>query len=101
MKKIPYPVPLLSLLNLHRLSWDITSSFEVSTVAFVFLSSPYIYIYICVCGLARSVGIATGYGLDGPESNSGRDEIFRPSRPALWPTQPPVKMGTGSFPGVK
>ena len=38
-----------------------------------------------------SVGIATDYGLDGPESNSGVDEIFRPSRPALWPTQPPVK----------
>ena len=23
------------------------------------------------------------------------------SRPALWPTQPPCTMGTGSFPGVK
>jgi len=38
-----------------------------------------------------SVGIATDYGLDGPGSNPGRDEIFRPSRPALGPTQPPVK----------
>ena len=41
------------------------------------------------------------YWLDGPGSNSGGNEIFRPSRPALWPTQPPVKMGTGSFLGVK
>jgi len=37
------------------------------------------------------VGIATGYGLDGPGSNPGGDEIFRPSRPALGTTQPPVQ----------
>jgi len=33
-------------------------------------------------GPGRSVGRATGYF---------GDEIFRPSRPALGPTQPPVK----------
>ena len=44
-----------------------------------------------VCGAGSSVGIATDYGLDGPGSNPGEDEIFRPSRPALGPTQPPVK----------
>ena len=38
-----------------------------------------------------SVGIATDYGLDGPGSNPGGDEIFRPSRPALGPTRPPVQ----------
>jgi len=43
-----------------------------------------------LCGPASSVGIATDYGLDGPGSNPGGDEIFRPSRPALGPTQPPV-----------
>ena len=32
-----------------------------------------------------SVGIATDYGLDGPGSNPGGDEIFRPSRQALGP----------------
>jgi len=42
-------------------------------------------------GPGSSVGIATEYGLDGPGSNPGGDEIFRPSRPALGPTQPPVK----------
>ena len=36
------------------------------------------------------------YGLDGPGSNPGGDEIFRPgSHPAS------CKMGTGSIPGVK
>ena len=35
------------------------------------------------------------YGLDGPGSNPGGDEIFRPSRPALGHTQPPVKWVRG------
>ena len=42
-------------------------------------------------GPGSSVGIATNCGLDCPISNSGGDEIFRTSRPALGPTQPPVK----------
>ena len=42
-------------------------------------------------GPGSSVGIATDYGLDDPGSNPGGDEIFRPSRPALGPTQPPLK----------
>ena len=46
---------------------------------------------ITVCGPGSSVGIATDYGLEGPGSNPGRDEILRPSRPALVPTQLPVK----------
>ena len=41
-------------------------------------------------GPGSSVGIATDYGLDGPGSNPGGDEIFRPSRSALGLTQPPV-----------
>jgi len=43
------------------------------------------------CGPGSSVSIVTDYGLDGPGSNPGVDEIFRPPRPALGPTQPPVK----------
>jgi len=54
-----------------------------------------------LCGPDSSVGIATDYGLDGPGSNPGGDEIFRLSRPALGPTQPPVKWGTGYFPGYR
>ena len=42
-------------------------------------------------GPGDSVSIATDHVLDDPGSNSGWDEIFRPSRPALGPTQPPVK----------
>ena len=42
-------------------------------------------------GLGSSVSIATDYGLGGPGSNPGGDEIFRPSRPALGPTQRPIR----------
>ena len=51
---------------------------------------------ICpVGGPGSSVGIATDYVLDGPRSNPGGDEIFRPSGPALGATQPPVKWVPG------
>jgi len=50
-----------------------------------------IYAIYYLLWAGTSVGIATDYGLDGPGSNPGGDEIFHPSRPALGPTQPPVK----------
>jgi len=58
----------------------------------VWICGEHTFIYFTKSGPGSSVGIATDYGLDGPGSNPGWDEIFRPSRPALGPPpQPPVK----------
>ena len=56
------------------------------SVGFTNLYPVQFYIYefflkVSVSGPGSSVGILTDYGLDGPGSNPGGDEIFRPSRP--------------------
>jgi len=52
-------------------------------------------------GPGSSVGIATDYGLDGPGSSLGGDEIFQPVQtgPVAHPAS--CNVGTGSFPGEK
>ena len=53
------------------------------------------------CAPGSSVVIATDYGQEGPGSNPGGDEIFRPSRPALGPTQPLLQCVPGLSRRVK
>jgi len=64
-----------------------------------FLQCPYSY-FIHLLSTFSSVGIATDYGLDGPGSNPGGDEIFRPFRPALGSTSL-LYNGYRVFPGSK
>jgi len=53
-------------------------------------------------GRDSSVGIATNYGLDGPEIESlWRRDFPHLSRPALGPTESPIPCVWGSFLGVK
>ena len=70
-----------------------------------FTDSHWIYsfrsVHNKVCGPGSSVGIVTGYGLDGPGIESRWGEIFRPSGPAPGAHPASCTMGTGSFPGVK
>ena len=67
--------------------WSIQS---LSACTWVLFSSPLPYLKT-TSGSGSSVGIANDYGLDGPESNpGGGDKKFRPSKPTLGPTQPPV-----------
>ena len=56
---------------------------------------------IIICGPCSSVDIATDYGLDGPGSNPGGDEIFPPVQTGPGAHPASCKMGTVSFPGVK
>jgi hypothetical protein len=56
-------------------------------------------VYITPYGPGSSVGIETGYGLDGPgiESRWEGGEIFRTRQDEAHPAS--CTMGTGSFPG--
>jgi hypothetical protein len=65
-------------------------------------SSAYDLYALHIQGRDTVVSIATRYGLDGPRIESRWGKAFpHPSRTALRPTQPPITMGTGSFPRVK
>jgi hypothetical protein len=73
-----------------------SAQFKVSAVArkdnVGFPDVLFMTTYTSLCGPGSVVGIATGYGLDGPGIESRWGTRFSAlSRPALEPTQPPVQ----------
>jgi hypothetical protein len=57
---------------------------------------------VVAVGRDSSVGIATRYRLGGRRVESLWERNFpHPSRPALWPTQPPVQWVARPFPAAK
>jgi len=80
------------LLTYLLTSWS-TVLLEKLTVSQLIKKFPAFYgTQMSISGSGSSVGIVTGYGLDGPgiESLSGRD-FPHLSRTALGPTQPPIQ----------
>jgi hypothetical protein len=77
------------------------SNFPVEYKSHLSLNKVALFCFITLCtavtcGPGSSVGIETGYGLDGPgiESRWGRD-FSHASRPAVRPTQPPIQWVPG------
>ena len=75
--------------------------FVLFNILYVLCRSVYCLCVNVYCTTATPVGIATGYGLDGPgiESQCGRDFPPIQTRPGAHPAS--CTMGTGTFPGVK
>jgi hypothetical protein len=74
----PHPVPVETIHTFTTYTFHFYNIFQ-STPWFMhcFFPSSFAYKYLLTGGPDSSVGIATGYGLDGPGSNLGGGEIFR------------------------
>ena len=94
----PHLSHILPAIHVWATSVTHTASYYILSPTWFIFKMP--FCSFC-CEPGSSVGIATDYGLDGPGSKPVGDEIFRPSRPALWHTQPHVKWVLGLSPAVK
>jgi len=100
--KVNHTVLLATYITTHSFGWRNTRwKLCVNHPIFISTFNTYLRIsnfgsmWMLFCEPGISVSIATDYGLNCPGSNPGVDEIFRPFRPALGPTQHPVKWVPG------
>ena len=70
---------------------DFATSFPLPAGHLIYQFPSFIPVVMLCC----SVGIATDYGMDGPGSNPGGDEIFRQSGPSLEHAKSPLKWVPG------
>ena len=89
-------IPVISILIFFHLRLGRLKCLSIKIFSVLFISPN----FLLRRGPGSSVGIVTDYGLDGPGSYPGGDEIFRPSR---RPRGPPSLLYNGYrvFPGGK
>ena len=90
---LPNPFILQQGFRVHTLQ---PASSVPSNRIFSSLANRFTFLQVAERDRDSSVGIATRYGLDGPDIEFpwGRD-FPHPSRPALRPTQPPIQWVPG------
>ena len=95
------PQDLIFLFSKEEKCVDLSLASQKSIGILVDIRMDLALLIVCWCGLDSSVGIATGYGLDGPGIESRRARFSAPVQTGPGAHPASCTMGTGFFPGLK